>query len=131
MLFGTKKLRNIGGDLGGAIDLERFPISQIERVEIVKGASSGLYGSRALGGVINIITRNVAEEFEAFFLGQMLQPMFSSVEPSKPFGGGHAEKIWKSLMVDEVGKSMAKNGGIGLADMIQRDLLKIQEVQQP
>ena len=74
-------------------------------------------------------TRGVAEDFEAFFLGQMLQPMFSSIEPSKPFGGGHAEKIWKSLMVDEVGKSMAKNGGIGLADMIQRDLLKMQEVQ--
>ena len=75
--------------------------------------------------------REVAENFEAFFLGQMLQPMFSSIEPAKPFGGGHAEKIWKSLMVDEVGKSMAKNGGIGIADMIQRDLLKMQEVQQP
>jgi Rod binding domain-containing protein len=73
--------------------------------------------------------REVAENFEAFFLGQMLQPMFSSIEPAKPFGGGHAEKIWKSLMVDEVGKSMAKNGGIGIADMIQRDLLKMQEVQ--
>jgi Rod binding domain-containing protein len=74
-------------------------------------------------------TREVAENFEAFFLGQMLQPMFSSIEPAKPFGGGHAEKIWKSFMVDEVGKSMAKNGGIGIADMIQRDLLKMQEVQ--
>jgi peptidoglycan hydrolase FlgJ len=74
-------------------------------------------------------TRKVAEDFEAFFLGQMLQPMFSSIEPAEPFGGGHAEKIWKSLMVDEVGKSMAKNGGIGIADMIQRDLLKLQEVQ--
>tara|TARA_B110000438_G_C15234389_1_gene402808 strand:+ start:127 stop:447 length:321 start_codon:yes stop_codon:yes gene_type:complete len=73
--------------------------------------------------------REVAENFEAFFLGQMLQPMFSSVEPAEPFGGGHAEKIWKSLMVDEVGKSMAKNGGIGISDMIQRDLLKMQEVQ--
>ncbi len=72
--------------------------------------------------------RDVAEKFEAFFLGQMLQPMFASIEPAKPFGGGHAEKIWKSLMVDEVGKSMAKNGGIGLADMIQRELLKDQEI---
>ena len=53
------------GDLGGDMDLERFPVSQIERVEIVKGASSGLYGSRALGGVINIITRDAVEEFEA------------------------------------------------------------------
>ncbi len=53
------------GDLGGDMDLERFPISQIERVEIVKGAGSALYGSRAMGGVINIITRNAAREFEA------------------------------------------------------------------
>lgn len=74
-------------------------------------------------------TREVAENFEAFFLGQMLQPMFASIEPAEPFGGGHAEKIWKSLMVDEVGKSMAKNGGIGIADIIQRDLLKLQEVR--
>jgi Rod binding domain-containing protein len=74
-------------------------------------------------------TREVAENFEAFFLGQMLQPMFSSIEPAQPFGGGHAEKIWKSMMVDEVGKSMAKHGGIGLADMIQRDLLRLQETQ--
>lgn len=74
-------------------------------------------------------TREVAEDFEAFFLGQMLQPMFASIEPAEPFGGGHAEKIWKSLMVDEVGKSMAKNGGIGIADMIQRDLLRLQEVK--
>ena len=36
------------GDLGGDMDLERFPISQIERVEIVKGAGSALYGSRAV-----------------------------------------------------------------------------------
>jgi len=73
--------------------------------------------------------REVAEDFEAFFLGQMLQPMFASIEPAEPFGGGHAEKIWKSLMVDEVGKSMSKNGGIGIADMIQRDLLRLQEVK--
>ncbi|MEC8052460.1 MAG: TonB-dependent receptor [Myxococcota bacterium] len=52
------------GDLGGAIDLERFPVSQVERVEIVKGASSGLYGSRALGGVVNIITRRSIDAFE-------------------------------------------------------------------
>ena len=73
--------------------------------------------------------REVAEKFEAFFLGQMLQPMFASFEPAEPFGGGHAEKIWKSLMVDEVGKSMAKNGGIGLAEMIQTQLLQLQEVK--
>ncbi len=74
-------------------------------------------------------SREVAEKFEAFFLGQMLQPMFASINPEPPFGGGHAEKIWKSMMVDEIGKSMAKSGGIGIADSIQREILKMQEVQ--
>ncbi len=47
----------ITGDTG-EINWESIPVSQIERIEIVKGAASALYGSSALGGVINIITRS-------------------------------------------------------------------------
>jgi vitamin B12 transporter len=43
--------------VGGAFDLRLFPIEQIERIEILKGAQSTLYGSDAVAGVINIITR--------------------------------------------------------------------------
>ena len=43
--------------IGGAFDLRMFPLEQIERVEILKGAQSTLYGSDAIAGVINIITR--------------------------------------------------------------------------
>lgn len=46
----------ITGDTGG-INWDALPPSQIESVEIVKGAGSALYGSNALGGVINVITR--------------------------------------------------------------------------
>ncbi|MDD2949588.1 MAG: TonB-dependent receptor [Sulfuricurvum sp.] len=42
---------------GGDIEWNRIPISAIERIEIVKGATSALYGSGAMGGVINIITK--------------------------------------------------------------------------
>lgn len=49
--------RRIGGRVNGAVDLSRLRVADIERVEIVKGASSALYGSDALGGVVNIITR--------------------------------------------------------------------------
>ncbi len=42
----------------GDIKWDVVPLSQIERVEIVKGAGSALYGSHALGGVINIITKD-------------------------------------------------------------------------
>ena len=45
------------GRIGGAIDLSRIPVERIERVEILRGAASALYGADAIGGVINIITR--------------------------------------------------------------------------
>jgi len=45
------------GRINGAIDLSRYSLDEIERIEIVRGASSALYGSDALGGVINLITR--------------------------------------------------------------------------
>jgi outer membrane receptor for ferrienterochelin and colicins len=45
------------GRLSGTLDVSRIPTAIIERVEIVKGPQSTLYGSEAMGGVINIITR--------------------------------------------------------------------------
>jgi len=42
---------------GSAVDLTQIGAMDIERIEIVKGGTSALYGSNAMGGVINIITR--------------------------------------------------------------------------
>jgi outer membrane receptor for ferrienterochelin and colicins len=44
------------GRQGGVMDLSRFTVGNIKKIEIVKGPSSSLYGSEAMGGVINIIT---------------------------------------------------------------------------
>lgn len=49
---------------GGILNLDRQSTSRLERVEVVKGAASALYGSDALGGVINLITREPAAPFE-------------------------------------------------------------------
>jgi outer membrane receptor for ferrienterochelin and colicins len=48
----------------GAIDLDRQSVSRLDRVEVVKGAASTLYGSDAMGGVINLITRTAHAPFE-------------------------------------------------------------------
>lgn len=53
------------GRVDGGLDLSRFPVDRIERIEVVKGASSALYGADALGGVVNIITRGADEDLEA------------------------------------------------------------------
>lgn len=53
------------GRNNGNFDLSRISVSNIERIEIVKGASSCLFGSDALGGAINIITRYGAVEPQA------------------------------------------------------------------
>ena len=52
------------GRINGAIDLDRFSIEDIERVEIVRGSSSALYGSDAIAGVINIITKKAKRPLE-------------------------------------------------------------------
>lgn len=46
------------GREAGTLDLSRISVDQIERVEIIRGAASSLYGSEALAGVINIVTRS-------------------------------------------------------------------------
>jgi len=50
------------GRVAGTLDLSRISLASVEKIEIIKGASSSLYGSEALGGVINIITRKVKDE---------------------------------------------------------------------
>ncbi len=73
--------------------------------------------------------RKVSEEFEAVFVSQMLQPMFANLGAEKPFGGGSSEAMWRSLQVEEYGKAIVKSGGIGVADSVFREMLKMQEVQ--
>ena len=71
--------------------------------------------------------RQAAEDFEAVFVSQMLAPIFATIKTDTVFGGGPAEDIYRSLLVEEYGKSIARAGGIGIADQVQREILAIQE----
>ena len=94
-------------------------------------ASNSLDASRSLPKAHHAQTmrqaRKVAREFEAVFLGQMLQPMFQNIDAAEPFGGSPSEKMWRSMQVDEYGKAIAKAGGVGIADAVFRQILKAQE----
>ena len=69
-----------------------------------------------------------AREFEAVMLTAFLKPIFEGIETSEQFGGGgEGEKMWQGLLVEEYAKEMAANGGIGIADQVRSELLRIQE----
>jgi peptidoglycan hydrolase FlgJ len=71
--------------------------------------------------------RQAAQEFEATFLAQMLQPMFQGLETDGPFGGGQSESVFRGFLIDEIARAMARAGGVGVAPAIGAELLKLQE----
>lgn len=72
--------------------------------------------------------QKAAQDFEAMALGQMLAPMFETVDASKgAFGGGSGEQAWQPMMITEIGKQMAKSGGVGLARPVMEQMLRMQE----
>lgn len=69
-----------------------------------------------------------AQDFEAVYISQMLTPMFNTVDIDPVFGGGNAEETWRGIMVEELGKQVARSGGLGLAPIVEREMMKLQEV---
>ena len=48
---------------GNSVDVTQIAVSDVERIEIVKGAMSTLYGAAAMGGVVNVITQEPSDKF--------------------------------------------------------------------
>ena len=71
--------------------------------------------------------RETAQAFEASFLSQMLKPMFEGIQTDGPFGGGEGEATWRSFLIDAMAKQTVKAGGVGLADTVMSEMLKMQE----
>ena len=91
------------GDSGDII-WEMIPVLELQRVEIIKGAASSLYGSSAIGGVINSITRDISEKPLTIvngFYGFYDRPYYSEWDWSgerRPFNGltlSHSQQIEK------------------------------------
>ncbi len=73
--------------------------------------------------------KETAQDFEAFFMTRMMESMFDGISTDGMFGGGHAEKIYRSMLLNEYGKVMAKTGNIGISDSIMDTIIQMQEAQ--
>ena len=81
--------------------------------------------------VMNRKLEDGAREFEGIFISQMLETAWSTVPTDGLTGGGMGEEIFRSLMIQDIGQQMARQGGIGLAPHIHAELLKMQEARKP
>ena len=68
-----------------------------------------------------------AEDFEAVFINEFMGAMFEGIKTDGPFGGGPGESIFRSMMIDQYSKAVAKQGGFGLAAAVKKELLHAQE----
>jgi Rod binding domain-containing protein len=82
-----------------------------------------------LAGKSNIPTNidKAANDFEAMFATQLLQPMFEGLKVNETFGGGHGEEVMKSFLLQEYGKILAKTGKLGIAPQVKAEMLRAQE----
>lgn len=71
----------------------------------------------------------VGRQFEQMFLSQMLAPMFAGLQGDGPFGGGSGEQMMRSFQIDAFAQSIVSRGGIGLAQNVAREVLRLQEKQ--
>ncbi|WP_147613884.1 TonB-dependent receptor plug domain-containing protein [Treponema pectinovorum] len=73
----------LSGEKGGSVYLERLPLENVDHIEVVQGSSSALFGSDAMGGVINIITKRQKTSEKKLKLGGHLSQDFASSLQSK------------------------------------------------
>lgn len=91
------------------------------QVQQIKNPADGVQSREA--------AKKASQEFESVFISQMMEMMFEGIKTDGPFGGGHAEGLFRSLMIKEYGQQVARSGGIGLADSVYQEILKMQEIK--
>jgi Rod binding domain-containing protein len=67
-----------------------------------------------------------AQDFESVFLGQMVAQMYTGLDAKGTFGGGFAEETYRSLLYQEIGRQMSASGGVGIADAVYAEMVKLQ-----
>lgn len=108
---------------GSTTDIDMMNIQSTNRLTTAQKAKAAMKGASPEK------MNQVAEEFEAQFISQMLENMFSGIETDGPLGGGQEEGTYRSMLIDQYGKIISRAGGIGVADHVKREMLRLQEVE--
>lgn len=72
--------------------------------------------------------KKVSRDFESLYLNMMLKSMRQTVAEDKVTGGGKAEETYRFLLDQEYANAAAKRGGVGIAKVVEKELLKRYQV---
>jgi Rod binding domain-containing protein len=70
-----------------------------------------------------------ARDFESMFVARMLDRAGAGLKSKGAFFGGHAEEQFRSVLNDHYGKAVAMRGGLGIADMVLGQMIRMQEMR--
>ena len=91
-------------------------------IDGIAGLSSGQDAKAA--------TRKTADDFESMFLENALDRLTQETGEEGPLGqNGTAGGVYKSMMAKEYAGSIVKSGGVGIADHVYRQMMRMQEAQ--
>ncbi len=99
-------LNGVPMNLRGKYYLDAIPLESVERVEIIKGGASVLYGSEAMGGVVNIITKKELRNSVNAGVGNYGQQKYGIVVGNDKIAAGYSLEKWGA--VDTISRSHDK-----------------------
>lgn len=68
--------------------------------------------------------KKACSDLEAVFVNMMFKQMRNTVQKSDLFGGGYAEEMYEDMLFDKYSEEASKNNGVGLGDILYRQLSK-------
>jgi Rod binding domain-containing protein len=95
---------------------------QREALAAYRAAAHAAAGSRAAKA------RAAADGFESTFLQNMMETMFGGIGEEGPLGSAGGGGAWRGFYVEELSKTMARRGTLGIAPQVFREMFKGQEI---
>ncbi len=98
------------GRVAGVLDLSRLSVGNIDRIEIVKGPMSSMYGSDALAGVVNIITKRPPNGLTGTAMVQQISRGLNEVRTELGWGSDSVEISGFANIKDQGAFTLSRNG---------------------
>lgn len=105
------------------------PFSSLGALPVQPQARPADLSLRAASARTREQAEKVAQDFERMFISEMLGPMFQGIKTDGEFGGGAGEDAFRPMLIDQYAKAIANKGGIGVANSVLKEILKMQGLE--